>query len=123
MTTKLSAEKSGMNPAGPSVIEEAGTVLHLEIKIPERNRAKFLEFCRRAFPVYESVGGTKMVLYEDPSRPGCFNEVAYYRTSGDYERSSGAVENDPVQAGLIKEWRSLMDEPPRVTVYCRRDAV
>ncbi len=102
-------------------IEEAEAILHLEVEVAQENRARFLDFCRKAFPVYESVGGTKMVLYEDKQKTGHFNEVAYYRTTADFQRSEDAIKNDPVQSALIKEWRSLLKNPPKVTSWFRAD--
>ena len=84
-------------------IEEATVVLHLEIEIAEENRSKFFDFCRRAFPIYESVGGCKMALYENKSNPGRFDEVGYYKTLENYQRGEYAIKNDPLQSALIKE--------------------
>jgi hypothetical protein len=102
--------------APPLNIDDAEVVLNLEIEISPENRERFLDFCRRAFPVYESVGGCRMVLYEDVSAPGRFNEVGYYRTLKDYARGEDALKNDPEQARLISEWRPLLKGAPRVTV-------
>lgn len=103
----------------PETIEEAGVVLHLEVEVAEGDRARFLDFCRRAFPVYESVGGCRMALYEDRSARGRFDEVGYYAAEGDLERAEAALRDDPTQAALIKEWRSLLKGAPKVTVYRR----
>ena len=35
----------------------------------------------------------------------------------DYKRSEDAITNDPAQARLIAEWRSLLSGPPKVSVY------
>lgn len=104
----------------PVAIADAGVVLHLDVTVEERRREDFLAFCRRAFPVYESVGGCAMALYEDPARPGRFFETGYYRTEADYARAERALEEDPVQAALIKEWRALLSAPPHVSVVRRR---
>ncbi|MCL5774121.1 MAG: hypothetical protein M1536_07060 [Firmicutes bacterium] len=101
-------------------IEEAGVVLHLEIEVSEENRSKFFNFCKKAFPVYESTGGNKMMLYEVESKSGHFNEVGYYRSLEDYKRSEYAIEHDPVQVSLIKEWLTLLEKPPEVTIYIKR---
>ena len=100
-----------------SSIDDAQAVLTLEIEVPAEYRERFFDFCRRAFPVYESVGGCRMALYEDASRPGRFNEVGYYRTMDDYKRGEDALTGDPAQARLIAEWRSLLGGPPKVSVY------
>ena len=97
-------------------------VLNLEIEVAPENRARLFDFCRRAFPVYESVGGNRMALYEDAARPGRFNETGYYRTMEDYKRGEDALKNDPAQVRLIAEWRSLLNSPPKVTVYRRSGA-
>lgn len=102
----------------PESIAEAEVVLHLEIEVAGKDRARFLDFCRRAFPVYESTGGCRMALYE--AAPGRFDEVGYYRTPADYRRGENAIKNDPAQAALIREWRALLKAPPRVAVYARR---
>lgn len=100
-------------------IEDAQVVLNLELEVTPENRPRLLDFCRRAFPVYESGGGALMMLYEDPANPGRFNEVGYYRTWDDYKRGEAAIKHDPAQAALIAEWRSLLKQPPRVSVYTR----
>ncbi|MBI5594924.1 MAG: hypothetical protein HY928_02420 [Elusimicrobia bacterium] len=97
----------------------AEVVLHLLIEVAPEKRAAFLAFCRRAFPVYESGGGCRMALYEDLSAPGRFDEVGYYLTQADYERGEKAIQEDPAQAALIKEWRSLLKGPPKVSVVKR----
>lgn len=97
-------------------IAEAAVVLHLEVEVAPERRAAFREFCRRAFPVYEGVGGCRMALYEDPAKPGRYFETGYYATMADYRRAEAALEGDPVQAALIKEWRGLLSAPPRVSV-------
>ena len=102
-------------------IADAEVVLHLEIEVPPENRARFFDFCRRAFPVYEGVGGNRMVLYEDAARPGRFNEVGYYRTMTDYKRGEEAIKNDPAQIRLIEEWRSLLSGPAKVSIYQKND--
>ena len=101
-------------------VDDADIVLNLEIEVPLENRERFFDFCRRAFPIYESVGGNRMILYEDASRSGRFNEVGYYRTMEDYKRGEDAINNDPAQARLIAEWRALLSGPPKATVY-RKD--
>lgn len=103
----------------PERIDDAEIVLHLEIEVAPTNRERFLEFCRRAFPVYESVGGTKMALYEDRTVPGRFDEVGYYRSAEDYRRGEDAIRNDPAQSALIREWRALLKGPPKVTTLAR----
>jgi hypothetical protein len=101
----------------PLRISDAEVVLHLLVDVAPAKRRKFLAFCRRAFPVYETVGGCRMVLYEDKARPGRFDEVGYYRTKADYRRSENAIRNHPAQAVLIKEWRSLLSGPAKASVY------
>ena len=98
-------------------IDDAEVVLNLEIEVSLAHRERFFDFCRRAFPVYEGVGGNRMVLYEDAARPGRFNEAGYYRTMADYKRGEDAIKNDPAQARLIAEWRSLVSGTPKVTIY------
>lgn len=104
----------------PDALSEAAVVLHLEVEVADGRREDFLAFCRRAFPVYESVGGCRMALYEDPAKPGRFFETGYYRTEADYARAERALHEDPAQAALIKEWRALLAGPPRVSVVSRR---
>jgi hypothetical protein len=106
--------------APKSIMDGSEVVLHLEIEVPPENRERFFDFCRRAFPVYEGAGGTKMVLYEDAAHPGRFDEVGYYRTMADYERGENAIKTDPAQVRLIEEWRALLRSAPKVTVYRRR---
>ena len=101
----------------PKLLDDAQVILHLEVEVAPENRARFLDFCRRAFPIYESTGGNRMALYEDISRPGFFNEVGYYRTLEDYRRGESAVKSDPIQAALIAEWRALLNTAPKVSVY------
>lgn len=108
-----------MNPA-PAAIDDAQVVLHLRATVPPERREAFRAFCRRAFPAYESVGGLRMALYEDADGAGRFDEVGYYRTMEDYRRSTAALESDPAQAALIREWRALLDGPPAVEVLVRR---
>lgn len=103
----------------PDRLADAEAVLYLEIDVEDPNRERFLDFCRRAFPVYESVGGTRMALYEHEVRPGRFVEVGYYRSLEDYRRSEAALEQDPRQAALLKEWRGLLKEAPRVALFKR----
>lgn len=100
-------------------IEEAEVVLNLELEVAPENRQRLLEFCRRAFPIYESGGGTLMMLYEDVANPERFNEVGYYRTWSEYKQGEAAIKNDPVQSALIAEWRVLLKQPPRVSVYTK----
>lgn len=109
-----------MSPSAPAVLEEAAVVLHLHVRVLPGRREEFLAFCRRAFPVYESVGGLRMALYEDERQPGWFDEVGYYRSMDDYRRSEAALESDPAQAALIREWRGLLVSPPDVRVVARR---
>ncbi|TBR25884.1 hypothetical protein EPO15_01380 [bacterium] len=97
-------------------LAEAAVVLHLEVEVEPARREEFRAFCRRAFPVYESVGGCRMALYEDPAKPGRYFETGYYKTMADYRRGEAALESDPAQAALIKEWRALLKGPPRVSV-------
>lgn len=101
---------------GPKALSEAGVVLHLEVEVPAERREAFRAFCRRAFPVYESVGGCRMALYEDPAKPGRYFETGYYAAMEDYRRAERALTEDPAQAALIKEWRALLSGPPRVSV-------
>lgn len=108
-----------MSPAAPETLGEAEVVLHLEVEVASERRADFLDFCRRAFPVYEGTGGLAMALYEDRDRPGRFDEVGYYRSLPDYERSERAIREDPAQAALIQEWRALLQGPPKVRVVRR----
>lgn len=98
---------------------ESAVVLHLEVEVRPERRAAFLEFCRRAFPVYESVGGCRMALYEDPKKPGRFFETGFYASRADLERAERALTEDPVQAALIQEWKALLAGPPRVSVVER----
>ena len=72
----------------------APVVLHLEIEVAPEKRDAFLAFCRKAFPVYEKTGGCRMVLYEDRSNPNRFDEVGYYDSMEDYDRSERAIEED-----------------------------
>lgn len=108
-----------MPHSGPETITDAAVVLHLEVEVDAPRRGDFLDFCRRAFTVYESVGGCRMALYEDSAKTGRFFETGYYRTEADYARAERALEADPVQAALIKEWRALLSAPPRVSVVRR----
>lgn len=108
-----------MPHAGPDAIADAEVVLHLEVSVDASRREDFFAFCRRAFPVYESVGGCRMALYEDSANPGRFFETGYYRAQADYARAERALESDPAQAALIKEWRALLSAPPRVSVVRR----
>lgn len=103
----------------PEALADAAVVLHLDVEVAPERRAEFLGFCRRAFPVYESVGGCRMALYEDPAKPGRFFETGYYRTMEDYRRAERALSEDPAQAALIKEWRALLQGPPRVSVVAK----
>lgn len=98
---------------------DAEVVLHLLIEVEPGKRDAFLSFCRRAFPVYESGGGCRMALYEDLSSAGRFDEVGYYLTQADYERGEKAIQEDPAQVALIKEWRGLLKGPPKVSVVKR----
>lgn len=98
-------------------IDEARVVLRLRVKVSPAKRAAFLAFCARAFPVYESVGGLQMALYEE--KEGRFDEVAYYATPADHARSERALEEDPAQRALIAEWRALLEGPPEVLVERR----
>lgn len=109
-----------MSSPRPETIEEAEVVLHLEVDVVGENHAAFIDFCRRAFPIYESLGGNRMVLYEDKKNSNRFNEIAYYRTEADFQRGEYAVVHDPVQSALIKEWRSLLKGPPKVTTWLLR---
>ncbi|MBI3565657.1 MAG: hypothetical protein HY079_10715, partial [Elusimicrobia bacterium] len=84
----------------PATIDDAAVVLHLFVRAAPGRRGDFLAFCRRAFPVYESVGGLRMALYEDSGDPDAFDEVGYYATMDDYRRSTAALESDPAQAAL-----------------------
>ncbi len=102
----------------PAAIE-AAVVVRLELLVAPENRARFLEFCRRAFPLYESVGGTTMLLYEREGEPGRFDELACYASEEDRARSERALEQDPAQRRLIEEWRGLLAAPPRVVVTRR----
>jgi len=106
--------------AAPATLEDAAVVLHLLIEVAPDRRADFLAFCRRAFPVYESVGGLRMALYEDAADPNKFDEAGYYASMDDYRRSEAALESDPAQAALIREWRALLKGPPQVRVFVRR---
>lgn len=108
------------NPLPPDAIADSEVVLHLEVEVAAGRLEDFLDFCRRAFPVYESVGGCRMVLYEDPAKPGRFFETGFYRTEADYARAERALEADPAQAALIKEWRALLAAPPRVSIVRRK---
>lgn len=103
----------------PEALGDAAVLLHLDVSVAPERRAEFLAFCRRAFPVYESVGGCRMALYEDPALPGRFIETGYYRTMDDYRRAERALSDDPAQASLIKEWRALLKGPPRVSVVAK----
>lgn len=107
-----------MSDAPPRGPDAAEVVLHLEVE--PRDPKALADFCRRAFPVYESVGGCHMALYEDRARPGVFDEVGYYLTAADLARAEKALTEDPAQAALIKEWRALLKGPPRVRVFERR---
>ncbi len=100
----------------PAAIEHAAVVLLLEVTVEETNRESFLEFCRRAFPVYESPGGNQMHLYEDRAQRGRFVEIGYYRTEADYERAEHAIGNDPVHEDLIERWRGVVTGDPTVRV-------
>lgn len=103
----------------PQAIADAGVVLHLEVEVEPARRADFRDFCRRAFPVYDAGGGCRMALYEDPAQPGRYFETGYYATLEDYRRAERALSEDPATAALIKEWRSLLKGPPRVSVVSR----
>lgn len=45
----------------------------LEVEVLQESRAAFIDFCRRAFPVYESIGGTRMALYLFMRTKCCYN--------------------------------------------------
>ncbi|MBI5199969.1 MAG: hypothetical protein HY925_00150 [Elusimicrobia bacterium] len=107
-----------MNPP-PEAIADADVVLHLRVQVTPQVRDAFLSFCRRAFPVYESVGGCRMALYEDSRAPGRFDEVGYYRTESDYARAEAALKDRPEQAELIREWKTLLSGPPDVSIERR----
>ena len=57
-----------------------------------------------------------MALYEDRAQPSHFDEVGYYASEEDYERSEKAIEEDPVQRALLEEWKSLLAGPPTVRI-------
>lgn len=109
-----------MTRNAPKTLEESEVILRLGVEVAEDNRPRFLAFCERAFPIYESYGGCRMMLYADNAHPGRFDEVGYYATLEDYRRSEKAIEEDPVQAGLIKEWKTLLEKPPTVSITTRR---
>lgn len=100
----------------PTAIGEAAVVLLLEIEVGEARRQTLRDFCEHAFPIYESLGGCHMQLYEDRAKRGRFVEIGYYRSEADYERAERAIKEDPVQSGLIEEWRGLLTEAPKVLV-------
>jgi hypothetical protein len=100
-------------------IDDAQVVLHLECE--PRDPEALKEFCRRAFPVYESLGGCCMALYESRERPGCFDEVGYYQSEADYLRAEKALEQDPQQVALIREWKALLKTAPKVRVVTRSE--
>ncbi len=75
--------------SAPFLINEAEVVLNLESEAAPENRERLLAFCRRAFPIYESLGG------------------------------EAAIKDDPIQSALIAEWRALLKTPPRVSVYTK----
>ncbi|MBI4055135.1 MAG: hypothetical protein HY402_03265 [Elusimicrobia bacterium] len=111
-----------MGTSGLRGLDDVEVVLYLEVEVEELNRKKFLEFCKKAFPIYESSGGTKMMLYEDINKPGHFNEVGYYKSLKDYKRSEKAIQSDPAQSKLIQEWKSILKGPPKVSIYQKRTA-
>jgi|CXWL01.1.fsa_nt_gi hypothetical protein len=113
-------ELTGQATSTPEFISDAEVILHLNVEVSEAKRTQFLDFCRRAFPIYESIGGNRMFLYEDTSNPGHFDEVGYYRTADDLRRSEDAIKKDPVQVELIREWRALLNSSPRVTVQHKK---
>lgn len=100
-------------------IKNTEVVLYLGITVKPENRQKFLDFCKRAFPIYESLGNNKMVLYENIKNLNQFEEVGYYLTLDDYKRAEQAIETDPIQSNLIKEWRLLLADPPSVKI-CKK---
>ena len=103
----------------PEKSSDAEVLLRLEVQVPPEKREDFLAFCRRAFPVYESIGGCRMALYEDRDRPGCFDELGWYATAEDLDRAETALREDPVQAALIRQWRGLLSAPPKVSIHRR----
>jgi hypothetical protein len=106
--------------SSPQKIEETEVVLHLLIEVAPEDRSLLLDFCRKAFPVYESIGGLRMALYADARDPNRFDEVGYYRSMDDYRRSEAALDADPEHAALIREWRALLKGPPAVSLFTRQ---
>ena len=101
----------------PHRLDDAAVVLHLLVEVPPGGEGALRAFCERAFPVYESVGGCRMVLYQDAHDPVRFDEVGYYRTLEDYRRSEAALTSDPQHAAFIAEWRQLLAAPPVVKLF------
>jgi hypothetical protein len=93
--------------------------LHLRIQIKDKGRDRFLAFLKEAIPFYESPGGIRVRLLEDPAQSGGAVEVLEYATQADYDRDQERAANDPEMKTFLKRWRALLSTPPVVEVYRR----
>lgn len=96
-------------------IEDIAVILHLKIEIKPDCLQAFRDYIDKAFPIFEATGGSKGMVYAC-EEPNCFDEVFYYQSEEAFQAGDRAIQENPVQAELLKHWRSLLVGPPIVEV-------
>ena len=91
--------------------------LHLRFRVKPGARDAFFSFLREAIPFYESPGGIRVTLLEDPADDHRFIEVVRYADRSIYEADQRRVASDPRMIRRLEQWRALLDGPPEIEVF------
>lgn len=92
-------------------------ILHLRIRVEQKNRESLLHFLREAVPFYENTGGITIRLLQNEKDPSQLIEVVEYENREIYERDQVRVDTDPQMQGYLQNWHSLLDGPVEVEIY------
>lgn len=91
--------------------------LHLRIRSIPGRHGELVEFLREAVPHYEAPGGIRVSLLQAVDDHDSFVEVVEYADEAAYRRDQERVETEPAMLALLERWRSILAEPPEMTVY------
>jgi len=63
----------------PTEFAEAGVILAITYSIREGRRGEFFDLMRELKPLFHTIGGTDVAIYEDRSRPNYLMEVFRFK--------------------------------------------
>lgn len=92
------------------------SILHLRIRVAEKNEELFLAFLREAVRYYEEPGNIRVRLLRS-REPGRFIEVVEYADRSAHDRDQVRVASEPRMKGFLERWHDLLEGPVEVETY------